>query len=125
MVGDSVNKATNKSIQFARFSGDVHRDGLIHEEGWYRVFKVDPITFPGFVPVKINRKHDAVYLGQNLTVVSYGPADTSSSSDKGEWPGQALEGTVEVTDYEDPNEFFSAGNTGVGVCVGTFVVPSC
>jgi hypothetical protein len=123
MVGDSVNKATNKSIQFARFSGDVYRDGVVHEEGWYRLFKVDPVTFPGFVPVKLNRGRNAVYLGQNITVVSYGPADSVASDVQGgnlTWPGQALEGTLEVTKYEDANEFFSAGNTGVGVCIGTY-----
>jgi hypothetical protein len=122
MVGDSVNRAANDSIQFAKFSGDVYRDGIVHEHGSYRVFKVDPVTFPGFVPVQLNTDRDAIHLGQNLTVVSYGPANSlsDSSGDNLTWPGRALEGSLEVTLIDDPNDWFWAGNTGVGVCVGTY-----
>jgi hypothetical protein len=121
MVGDSLNKATNNSVQFARFSGDVYRDGAVHEHGSYRVFKVDPVTFPGFVPVTLNKNRDAIHLGQELTVVSYGPANSLSetSGDNLTWPGRALEGSLEVTHIDDPNDWFWAGNTGAGVCVGT------
>jgi hypothetical protein len=120
MVGDAVDRSTNSSVQFARFSGSKFLDAVVHDGGVYRMFKVDPVTFRGFKPVVLNKDPNSIKLGLNLTVVSYGPADSmiADSYDNLTWPGQALEGSIQVTLVEDPNLQFWAGGTGVGVCTG-------
>jgi hypothetical protein len=120
MVGDSVDRSTNESVQFVRFTGDVHQDAVVHYDGSYRLFKVDPVTFPGFKPVALNKNRTLIQLGLNLTVVSYGPANSTVEYSYANltWPGQALEGSLNVTQIENPNERFWAGHNDVGVCVG-------
>jgi hypothetical protein len=115
MVGDAVDRSTNSSVQFTQF-----RDAVVREGDIFRLFKVDPVTFRGFKPVVLNKNRTLIQLGLNLTVVSYGPADSLDPFiyDNWTWPGQALEGSIQVTDVENPNEQFWAGGTGVGVCVG-------
>jgi hypothetical protein len=120
MVGDAVDRSTNSSVQFTQVRGSKFRDAVVHEGGIFRLFKVDPVTFRGFKPVVLNKNRTLIQLGLNLTVVSYGPADSLEPYNYSNltWPGQALEGSIQVTRVEDPNEQFWAGGTGVGVCVG-------
>jgi hypothetical protein len=120
MVGDSVDRSTNDSVQFTQFRGNKYRDAVVHGNGVYRLFKVDPVNFPGFKPVALNKDPESVHLGQNLTVVSYGPANSFVPYDYENltWPGQALEGSFQVT--VDPDTQFWAGGTGIGVCAGEY-----
>lgn len=92
MVGDS--DANSDFVQFRDVPDqDPDRGRVSHPDGWHVLFKIDPVTLPGFYPASMDKDPDAVHIGQSVTAVGYGMTRSTNSST---FPGEAYEAQVKV-----------------------------
>ena len=110
MVGDSYN---NHSVQFRDvISISDDNPSLRHPQYDASLYKIEPVSFDGFRPVKLQMDANAVSQGQNLTSVSYDLKDHALGFD---FAGQAYECPLQVQDIK--NELFTAKQWVVGPCM--------
>jgi hypothetical protein len=119
LVGDSPFQ-DRSSVQFRK----------VYDDSWVpdrrspytgTLFKVEPVTFPGFSPVELNTDPNGVWLGQNLVAVGYGTNSSDFNDtvapEQWSWPEQALEAKLKVGILAD--DLAAAWAPGLGPCRGT------
>lgn len=120
MVGDHV-VGDNASIQYRREKDWAQQE--FHDA--FLVSKVEPVTLPGFFPVKLNDDSSIPRAEQDLVFVGYGKASVTSDDVVFDsyYPGMAMETTIRKTETgcEDSgdNVFCAADFGRSGPCVGT------
>jgi hypothetical protein len=145
MVGD-LDAADPNSVQLRNI---VTVDGLPaalnHPDGFFRLVKIEPVTFSGFSPATFSSDANSPTAGQSLTVVGYGSSSQWEDFfdyyyDNITWPGVAMEATLEVQDHSycvealmspslNETTMFCAlasgagASDGAGPCNGTSCVP--
>jgi hypothetical protein len=111
MVGDSYN---NHSVQFQAVIPISDDDRLLsHPQYDIALYKIAPVSFDDFRPVKLQMDANALSQGQNLTSVAYNLRDYALNAD---FSGQAYECPLQVQHVE--YELFSAKPWVYGPCMG-------
>lgn len=98
-----MDNSSQASVQQTWISGEVFLDAPGENQGSYRLFQVEPVTFDGFVPVTLSKGLRGIEVGQNLTLLSRGPIEGLTSH------SGAFEGILQVTGVEDKSSWFLAG----------------
>jgi hypothetical protein len=96
-VGDSP---TNSSYQYRNASVVYRRTDDSSHPSRLHLIKIEPVTFRGFYPARLNKNVSVPYIGQNVTMAGYG---YSYSLGEG-----AMELSVPVK-YVSAGRYFKAG----------------
>jgi hypothetical protein len=100
LVGDEPRNDARGRSQFRLVDPD--RAGVAHPQRRVALFKIEPVTFEGFVPLAIGKDPNATRLGQNLTIAGYGLSSIASSR----YPGEVYEGNVQAGYADDDSDMF-------------------
>lgn len=111
MVGDSYN---NHSVQYRKIIAlSEEYPSLRHPQYDISLYKIEPVSFDGFRPVKLQMDSNAMSQGQNLTSIGYDHKDRALGAN---YEGQAYECPIQVQDIADDR--FTAKQWVVGPCIG-------
>jgi hypothetical protein len=105
LVGDEPRNDARGRSQFRLVDPD--RAGVAHPQRRVALFKIEPVTFEGFVPLAIGKDPNATRLGQNLTIAGYGTTGGRYS-----YPGEVYETSVQAGEsYLHDPQHFQLGDT--------------